>query len=871
VVLGWGTSIQTDSGAVLVVGKGGGDIALNGESLLAQAGAATPTTLSGVSSGNNLGIELSGATIKTVSGNVALFGKGGGNLTLTDLGIYSQPSPEFSSADGAGSGFLNSSANHGIALFNSRIESDSGAIDMVGVSGGSVYASGLKLGDASTCALAGNGFCNSSVFSTFNSGVLLGFDSLLSGAAVFVKGQSMADMTLENTIISVAGSGNVSLIGNTGVSVEGGRIVAVNGGDIVLNGASQANLYVAGLMVEADAIAPDSSPLLQVNAEFNAGVSIGGSYSASITQEALPSLAVTGAGNISVNGEGGGLLSLDNVSGLLDVFQASNHGVTVGSVKALTPALLLETVALQPQVIIDEPVEFSALVGVPFDSQTLRADDGRIALFADTNDPESTDLAILSGASVKVAHGTVALRANSLALMGTVSGVQDGEDSATVVVAPRTVGLNMFVGDGQPDAAAPVLHVTQSALQKLSGFGRTMLGGEIDAVSKALQVIAGKLTLGLVGQGNGADLPATDPILPALINTAAVNTGMSTNLTSDNLIVVTGQHVDVQQSFDVSAQDRIFLYGESSLKLSPGVSLGVAGQLDLVSKRFENAAGGAALVRTADSQGVWRVWTPNRAAAGVAATGMSANGLVAEQEIFKRPFSFAELAEARSGVLKNSFIYAGAADPSSAQEVVDQLPQDQKDALNTTLTNVLQLVKPVLPLEPVVTPETTAMAKPALADSAGPAKAEAPLERPVDLSLDPLLELPAQRPAATPVALVNPEIRSLPATPVPLVSVLPLDTPAGRASTAVLASPASPVGSVKPPTPKDFADTKDFVLANATPSAVPRPAQQAKRAAANYTTTSVGTAGLRVASPVRTPAAVSMEQRFSLIGNQAAW
>jgi len=894
VMLGFGALIETVSGAVVLVGKGGGNVSLSGENLAASAQGGIPTTLSGVSSNDNTGIELNGATIKSTSGDIALFGKGGGNVKLSDLGIYNQPSPEFSSADGAGSGFLNSSANHGIALFNSRIESDSGAIHATGVSGGSVHASGLQLGDSSTCALAANAFCNSSIFTGFNSGVLVGFDSLLSGAAVLVKGRSLADITLENTSISVAGSGSIGLIGNTGISVDGGRIVAANGGDIVLKGSSASNLYATGLTVEAGMVAPDVlsevSPLLQVNSELNSGVSIGGFYSASFTEETLPGLSVTGAGNISVTGEGGGLLSVDSVSASLDILQAHNHGVLLGSAKEGISPLAAETFEVQPQVLTGESVpgetaEPVALEsGTPLPFQALQADAGRIAVFAGTNDAESTDLAIFSGTSVKVAHGTVALRADSVALKGIVSGVQDGEQRATLEVAPRTVGLNMFVGDGQPQGASPVLQLTKSALQNLSGFGRTLLGGNIDSVTKVLQVVAGKLTLGLVGQGRGADVVTTDPITPALINTAAVNTGTNTNLTSDNLIVVMGQHVDVQHSFDVSAQDRILLYGENSLKLSPGVSVGVAGQLDLVSRQFENSAGSAALVRAADSQGVWRIWAPNRAAAGVAATGLSANGLVAEQEIFKRAFSFSALAEARNGVLKNSFIYAGAVDPVSPQDIVDNLPQEQQNTLDSTLTNLQQLVKPVLP--PVAGDKLapTEVAKPALADTASVDMSGQPPERSIDMPADPLLERPTAIPASgsrepvsavpsvpSPLALASPEARSLPATPVPPVSVFSVATPAGRANTAVLASPPSPVGSVKPPTPKDFADAKDFVLATATPSSLPKPAQQAKRAATTYATTSLGTAGLRLASPVRTPVAVTMEHRFSLMGNQAAW
>lgn len=95
-------------------------------------------------------------------------------------------------------------------------------------------------------------------------------------------------------------------------------------------------------------------------------------------------------------------------------------------------------------------------------------------------------------------------------------------------------------------------------------------------------------------------------------------------------------------------------------------------------------------------------------------------------------------------------------------------------------------------------------------------------------------------------------------------------TPVAAATTPVAPPPPSPVGDVKPPTPKDAADTGDKTLAAAAPPPPPSAASQSKRSNTPASTVKVGSVTVETVAQVNVPA-VAGEQRFSLSGNSAAW
>jgi hypothetical protein len=95
-------------------------------------------------------------------------------------------------------------------------------------------------------------------------------------------------------------------------------------------------------------------------------------------------------------------------------------------------------------------------------------------------------------------------------------------------------------------------------------------------------------------------------------------------------------------------------------------------------------------------------------------------------------------------------------------------------------------------------------------------------------------------------------------------------TPAAVATTPVAPPPPSPVGDVKPPTPKDAADTGDKTLAAAAPPPPPAAASQPKRSNAPTNTVKVGSVSVETVAQANVPAAAG-EQRFSLSGNSATW
>ena len=100
--------------------------------------------------------------------------------------------------------------------------------------------------------------------------------------------------------------------------------------------------------------------------------------------------------------------------------------------------------------------------------------------------------------------------------------------------------------------------------------------------------------------------------------------------------------------------------------------------------------------------------------------------------------------------------------------------------------------------------------------------------------------------------------------------------PAMASSTAgttsvVVAAPPSPISAVKPPTPKDAADTGDKTLAAAMPAPAPTTVAQPKRVQTGPSLVSLGIVSIQPTTQAKLPAAASAEQRFSLTGNRSTW
>jgi hypothetical protein len=79
------------------------------------------------------------------------------------------------------------------------------------------------------------------------------------------------------------------------------------------------------------------------------------------------------------------------------------------------------------------------------------------------------------------------------------------------------------------------------------------------------------------------------------------------------------------------------------------------------------------------------------------------------------------------------------------------------------------------------------------------------------------------------------------------------------------------VGATKPATPKDAADSGDKTLSAAEAAPPPKPAPQAKRPAVGVITVNIGMVGVQQSTAPKQTASIAMEQRFSLVGNNALW
>ena len=196
------------------------------------------------------------------------------------------------------------------------------------------------------------------------------------------------------------------------------------------------------------------------------------------------------------------------------------------------------------------------------------------------------------------------------------------------------------------------------------------------------------------------------------------------------------------------------------------------------------------------------------------------------------------------------------------------------------LNNLLAGIKPPsqTALPPPLAPAPPPVQGSNLADPNKPPPQNSALD--IDKPLPPPSSTQPAAPAPAPAAPVNapppsvgsasaPPVNTAPKPPAPAPVSAPV-TPVATAVTPVAPPPPSPVGDVKPPTPKDAADTGDKTLAAAAPPPPPSAASQTKRSNTPTSTVKVGSVIVETVAQVNVPA-VAGEQRFSLSGNSAAW
>ena len=149
----------------------------------------------------------------------------------------------------------------------------------------------------------------------------------------------------------------------------------------------------------------------------------------------------------------------------------------------------------------------------------------------------------------------------------------------------------------------------------------------------------------------------------------------------------------------------------------------------------------------------------------------------------------------------------------------------------------------------------------------GPAPAPTSVAGPSSVGQPPPANIAAAGPAPVPTASSATNSTPPPRSASPVAAPV---APIAVASTPVAPPPPSPVGDVKPPTPKDAADTGDKTLAAAAPAAPSTAAAQPKRSTTSSGTVKIGSVSVQAVAQVNVPAAAG-ELRFSLAGNSAAW
>jgi hypothetical protein len=173
-------------------------------------------------------------------------------------------------------------------------------------------------------------------------------------------------------------------------------------------------------------------------------------------------------------------------------------------------------------------------------------------------------------------------------------------------------------------------------------------------------------------------------------------------------------------------------------------------------------------------------------------------------------------------------------------------------------TVALALPAAVLPSEPV---STTALPTASTVTTTPVATAVATVASTVSTAVAPAVAAIAAAPAAAAPQVTLPLVAAI---PVPAIGAIAAITP-------VVLPPPSPVGNIKPPTPRDAADTGDRTLSAAAPPPAPVAATREKRSVMAISNVQVGMVSVQTVQQEMPQAVTLNEQRFSLGGNSSAW
>ncbi len=186
---------------------------------------------------------------------------------------------------------------------------------------------------------------------------------------------------------------------------------------------------------------------------------------------------------------------------------------------------------------------------------------------------------------------------------------------------------------------------------------------------------------------------------------------------------------------------------------------------------------------------------------------------------------------------------------------------DAKAAVAAATSAVVQIAP--VPVAPAPAPATTSAPAPATSSAPAPATTSAPAPATTSAPAPATTSAPAPATTSAPA----PATSSVPATSSPVNT----GSPVAIATSVVAPPPPSPVGTVKPPTPTDAADSGDKTLSAAVPPPPPAAASQQRRSAAPPPNAVVGMVSIEPLAQASIPAAAAGEQRFSLGGNSSAW
>ncbi|WP_448514251.1 two-partner secretion domain-containing protein [Parathermosynechococcus lividus] len=178
----------------------------------------------GTTTGNFVGIQLSGATLSAASGNITLTGHGG-NTGTQNYGIYQLNAAQVSSTSGnvtyEGTGGNGTSLNYGIYLFgaNTTITSGTGAIALTGIGQGNGTGNrGISQEDGAQVSSTGG---NITYSGTGGNGTGSNHGIVLTGANTTI--------TSENGAIALTGTGRGNQTDNYGIYQLGAAQVRTTG------------------------------------------------------------------------------------------------------------------------------------------------------------------------------------------------------------------------------------------------------------------------------------------------------------------------------------------------------------------------------------------------------------------------------------------------------------------------------------------------------------------------------------------------------------------------------------------------------------------------------------------------------------------